>query len=194
MKKNGYLFVVSAPSGCGKTTIVTRVMRGMRGIRRSVSITTRRPRHGEANRKDYFFVSEQTFKNKVRRGEFLEWAQNFGYYYGTPRRNVLNRLKIGDVLLTIDVKGAAQVKRKMPDSVLIFIAPPSIGELKKRLAGRGTDGRAQMAHRLAIAKKEMAYSKRYDYIIVNDRLDDAVEKVKSVITAKRCEVPKQHKR
>lgn len=192
MKKSGNIFIVSAPSGCGKTTIVNRILKVTKEIKRSISVTTRKPRSGEINKRDYCFISEKSFKAKARKGEFLEWAKTFGYYYATPKKEVFKQLKSGkDVILAIDVKGAWQVKRKIPKSIMVFIAPPKIEDLAKRLKKRATDGGRELADRLTLAKKEIAYSRRYDYLIINDKLDDAVEKLKSVIIAKRCEVSKK---
>jgi len=187
MPEKGNLFIVSAPSGTGKTTVVNGVLRKVRGLKRSVSATTRPPRKGEKQKKDYYFISETAFKNKAKKGEFLEWAENFGHYYGTPKKPVYAALKCGkDVILTIDIKGAAQVKRKVTDCVMVFIAPPSVEDLTRRLKKRSTDGLKEIKKRLKIAKKEMLFSKKYDYVIVNDKIKDAVERLKAVITAKRC--------
>jgi len=188
MKQKGNIIIVSAPSGCGKTTITNKILKTVKGVKRSISVTTRTPRGGETKKKDYYFISEQSFKNKAKRGEFLEWVKNFGYYYGTPKKKLFDQLKSGnDVLLTIDVKGAAQVIKKLNDSVSVFIAPPVFEDLAKRLKKRATDGAKEVRKRLAIARKEMAFSKKYDYIIVNDKVADAVEKLKAIIIAKRCE-------
>lgn len=188
MVKRGNLFIVSAPSGCGKTTIVNNVLKSIGQAVRSVSVTTRPPRASEKTKKDYYFISETAFKNKAKKGEFLEWAKNFEYYYGTPKKAVFNRLKEGkEVVLTIDVKGAAQVKKKFSDCVTVFIAPPSLEELARRLRKRATDKSKEISKRLEVAKKELSFARRYDYIIINDRLEDAIRKLKSIIIAKRCE-------
>lgn len=191
MSKRPNLFIVSAPSGCGKTTVVNKVLQSLRGVTRSVSATTRPPRGREKIRRDYYFVSETSFKNKAKKGDFLEWAKNFGYYYGTPKKAVYDKLKKGkDLILTIDVKGALQVRRKMSDCVMIFIAPPSLEELLRRLRKRATDKSKEISKRLRIAKKEISFSRKYDYIIINDKLGDAVRKLKSIIIAERCRVDK----
>ncbi|MFH1790827.1 MAG: guanylate kinase [Candidatus Omnitrophota bacterium] len=187
-KRTGSVFIVSAPSGCGKTTIVSAVVKKISGLKRSVSATTRRPRSGEKNGRDYYFISEKSFRMKAEKGDFIEWANNFGSYYGTPKKPLTAVLRAGhDVILTIDVKGAAQVKKRMPGSVMVFILPPGRGDLEKRLGMRGSDAKKEMRKRLNIAKKEMAYAKRYDYVIVNDILTEAVEQLRAVIIAKRCE-------
>ncbi len=187
--KKGTLFIISAPSGCGKTTIVNRVIKSLRNIKRSISATTRSLRADEKKNKDYYFISEKTFKENAKKGKFLEWATNFGYYYGTPKKKVLDALKNGkDIILTIDVKGATQVKRKMKKSVSVFVMPPSVKELEKRLKGRATDNNKEISTRLQVAKKEMAYSKKYDFVIINDNLNEAIGKLKSIIITKRCKV------
>lgn len=187
IKRKGSVFVISAPSGCGKTTVVNKVLQGMKGVERSISATTRLPRKEEEEEKDYFFISEKSFKNKVEKGEFLEWVKNFGYYYGTPRKKLLEQVRSGkDVILTIDVRGASQIRKQMPGSVLIFVAPPTFEDLTKRLKKRATDGAKEVSRRLRIAKKEMAYARKYDYVIVNDKVKNAAKSIKAIIMAKRC--------
>jgi guanylate kinase len=187
-RRKGLIFVVSAPSGSGKTTLCKRLIRRMRGLVPSVSATTRRPRRGEKNRQDYFYLSEKAFRENIRKGEFLEWTRNFGYYYGTPRHFVIEKTRAGkDLLLSIDVKGAMQVKKKFPGSILIFIKPPSFRELSHRLGARGLDEKAEIAKRLKIAKKELAYIPRYDYAVVNDRLEDAVTTLKAIVKKERSD-------
>ena len=184
--KKGRIFVVSAPSGSGKTTICKKVLKKTRSLVLSISMTTRRPRPGERNRKDYYYVSRESFKKQIKKDNLLEWAENFGYFYGTPKRFVLAKIKEDkDVLLSIDVKGAMQIKRKFPKSVLIFIKPPSLKELSRRLKTRNTDRGAEIARRLKIAKKELKALPRYNYVIVNKKLGDAVKKVISVIKKER---------
>ncbi|MBL7157666.1 MAG: guanylate kinase [Candidatus Omnitrophica bacterium] len=186
MEKKGRIFVVSAPSGCGKTTICKRVLRKIKGLTPSVSTTTRRPRRGEKNKKDYRYISKKLFKKEVKNRSFLEWEENFGYFYGTPKRFVLEKIKKGkDLLLSIDVKGAMNVKKKFPKSVLIFIKPPSIKELSRRLKLRNTDDKAEIARRIKIAKRELKFAPKYDYIVVNDKLENAVDELISVIKKKR---------
>lgn len=186
--KKGKVFIISAPSGSGKTTVVSKVLKTLKNIKRSISVTTRNPREGEKKNKDYIFVSEKVFRNKCVKKEFVEWAKNFGYYYGTLRKNVESQLEKGiDVILTIDVKGAIQVRKKIPDSVLIFIMPPSLKDLTNRLKKRATEKDKEIKKRLKIAEKEIKQSKKYDYIIINDVLSKAVRELKSIITAKRCE-------
>ena len=185
---SGLLLVISAPSGCGKTTIVKRVMATLPGLIFSVSHTTRSPRPGEVDGVHYHFVDRMAF-SAIRTKEpsgFLEWAEVHGNMYGTSVEEVVARQQAGyDVLLDIDVQGAAQVRQRT-NPVTIFIAPPSLAELERRLKGRGTENDATVAIRLQNARKEMACVAAYDYLIVNDRLDEAVESLRSIIIAERC--------
>jgi len=177
------LFVISAPSGCGKTTLCVKLLKDGFGLRDSVSMTTRRPRPGERRNVDYRFVSRARFTELVKKSAFLEHEDNFGDLYGTPAGFIKNNLARGrPILLSIDVKGAMKVRRSYPkNSVLIFILPPSIKALKTRLDMRKSDSPEAVARRLALARKEMAYSRRYDYRIVNDKLDDAYEELKKIV-------------
>ena len=186
-RKKSKLFIISAPSGCGKTTLCEIVVRRMPDIVRSVSLTTRSPRRGERDNRDYIFVSRDIFRREIKKNNILEWAINFGHYYGTPRRRVLALLKKGkDVILAIDVKGAMKVKRRYPKSVLVFIAPPSISELMKRLKKRRTDNRIEIARRIKIARRELRYLPRYDYVVINDNIKDAAHRLQAIILAERC--------
>jgi guanylate kinase len=182
---NGKIFVISAPSGCGKTTLANRLLEDELGLTASVSVTTRDPRPGEKDGRDYHFVTEDKFKKMVGRGEFLEQEENFGHFYGTPKKPIEKVLKSGrSVLLNIDVKGAMRVRRAHPDdSVLIFIMPPSITALKKRLHGRKADKAEEIKRRLDLAKKEISYKDKYDHIVVNDRLDTAYRKLRKIVIA-----------
>ncbi len=181
--KKGKLFVISAPSGCGKTTLCKKLLEDDLGLIHSTSATTRPPRSGEKNGVDYHFISEKKFKHMAEKGAFLEHEKNFGYFYGTLKKAIENDLKKGRlILLSIDVKGAMRVKKIYPaDSVLIFILPPSITALKKRLLSRRSDGEDAISTRLNLAKKEIGYKDRYDYRIMNDRLDTAYRKLKNII-------------
>jgi guanylate kinase len=184
----GFLFVLSAPSGCGKTTILKRVMAELPGLVFSVSHTTRSPRTGEVNGRDYHFVDTTGFLEIADQqpSGFLEWAKVHGNLYGTSRQDVEARLRKGlDVVLDIDVQGAALI-RNNADPVSVFIAPPSLAELGRRLRGRGTESEESLRVRLANAEKEMEDAGEYDYLIVNDKLDEAVEALKSIIIAERC--------
>jgi guanylate kinase len=181
------LVVLSAPSGCGKTTLLKKVMADLPGLVFSVSHTTRAPRTGEKEGRDYFFVSREEFaalRNRRPSG-FFEWAEVHGNLYGTSRQGVERQRAAGfDVILDIDVQGAAQV-RAAADPVTIFIAPPSIDELGRRLRSRGTEDEKTIALRLAGAEKEMMAAVDYDYLIVNDDLDEAVESLRCVLIGER---------
>lgn len=182
----GRVFVVSAPSGSGKTTLCRLLLRSVEGLVRSVSVTTRRPRPGERHRRDYFFTAERSFREGVRRGKFLEWAQVFGAYYGTPRAPVMRALTKGwDVLLTLDVEGARQVKKQFRDAVLVFIRPPSFSVLKERLARRRTDHPVEMARRLKEARRETRQIVLYHYAITNRTVARSLQELKAIIVAER---------
>jgi guanylate kinase len=185
--RKGILFVISGPSGVGKGTVRSTLMPLVEDIHVSVSATTRPPREGEIDGQDYFFTDPARFQQMIDNDELLEWALVYGNLYGTPKEYVTTMLSQGnDVLLEIDIQGALQVKEKMPEGVFIFIAPPTIEELSRRLCGRGNDSEQSIQIRLAACQEEMAHMKYYDYIVVNDRIEDAVEKVRSIITAERC--------
>lgn len=177
------VFVVSAPSGCGKTTLCDRLLNDGFGLANSISMTTRRPRPGERKGVDYLFVSKRRFLDIVERKGFLEHEENFGNLYGTPAEFVKANLAKGkSVLLSIDVKGAMKIRRAFPkNSVLIFILPPSIKTLKTRLDLRKSDSPEAVKRRLSLARKEMAYKRRYDYRIVNDKLENAYETLKKIV-------------
>jgi len=184
--KKGRIFVVSAPSGSGKTTICKQVLAKIKDLAPSVSITTRPPRRDEKDKKDYYYVSRESFEGRIKDGRLLEWEENFGYLYGTPKNFVLKQLKKRkDLLLAIDVKGAMQVRQKFPKSVLIFIKTPSLKDLSKRLAERNTDEKSEITKRLKVAKQELAFMPRYDHVVINKKLDDAVKEVVSIIKKER---------
>ncbi len=186
-RETGILFVVSAPSGAGKTTLCRMLLEELDGIEFSVSYTTRPPRDGEVNGRDYFFVDETTFKEMVDRGEFLEFAQVHGHYYGTSKRFVEEKLKRGiDLLLDIDVQGAKQVFDRMGDAVGIFIFPPSLMELERRLRLRGTDPPEVIEKRLKVAEWEMEQACMYHYWVLNDRLEEAFDTLRSIVVAERA--------
>lgn len=184
---HGSLFIISAPSGTGKTTILKKIIAAMKKTQFSVSHTTRTLRAGEQEGVDYFFIDKDTFVTMEQHGFFLEWAEVHGNLYGTSRSTVQAASEQGlDIILDIDVQGARQVKEKLKDKgVFIFIAPPSLEELARRLAGRSTEAEAIIATRLANAKEEMKSIDDYDYVIVNDRVEQAVEILKSIIIAER---------
>ncbi len=189
-QRNGLLLVVSGPSGVGKGTLVKALMERNSRIKMSVSATTRAPRPGEIEGVHYFFKSEEEFKAMVDRGEFLEYIHVFGTkYYGTPRSFVEQQLHDGyDVILEIDVQGAMKVKQAFPDAVLMFITAPSMGEIKSRLIGRGTETMEQVEKRFATAFEEVKMIPHYDYVIVNDVVDVAVHHMESILEAERCRV------
>jgi guanylate kinase len=188
-KKKGKLFIISAPSGSGKTTLCERLVKKMPYIVRSISLTTRSPRKGEKERRDYYFVTRQEFEKQKRRKNLLEWARNFGYYYGTPKDKVLRLLADGtDVILAIDVKGAMKIKKLYPEGVFIFILPPSMPELRNRLRRRKRDINLEIDKRMEVAKRELSYLPRYTYGVVNDNLKRATDKLKAIVAAERCRI------
>lgn len=184
--KKGQIFVISAPSGCGKTTVSKAVVKKVKNLFFSVSATTRRPRPGEKNRKDYFYMSEGAFKEGIRKNRFLEWEKKFEYFYGTPRKFALKIIKEGkDLLLSIGVKGAMNVKKNFPESINIFLKPPSIKELTSRLKTRNTDDEAEITKRIEGARSELSYARKYDYVIVNSDLDKTIKRVIAIIHKER---------
>jgi len=186
-KLKGLLIVISAPSGTGKTTLTHMLLKSFPNMEFSVSYTTRKPRPGEVNGKDYFFVDRDTFERMIEEGDFLEWAEVYGNLYGTSKSQVLKALNEGkDVLLDIDTQGALQVKKNFPEAVLIFILPPSLKELERRLRSRGTDDEETIERRLKTARVEIERAPLYDYIVVNDVLEEAFEKLKSIVIAEKC--------
>jgi len=180
------LIVVTGPSGSGKSTILRHVLRDLRGVRFSVSHTTRPRRPSEKDGRDYNFVDRAEFERMIRRNAFVEWAVVHGQLYGTSKREGTSRGKGGDVLLDIDVQGARQVRALDLDAVFVFIFPPAFRELKRRLAGRGEDKPAIVESRLKTARLEIKDYDRFDYIVINDRLDRAVLELESIILASRC--------
>lgn len=187
MKPRPKVFIISGPSGVGKTTIAKRILAEVEGIQKTVSSTTRR-RRGEDESSDYRFITRKKFLKLVEEGAFLEWAQVLNNFYGTPREEVERILADGkDVLLCIDVQGAKQIRKKIPQAISIFILPPNLAALKRRLLKRG-EASSQIARRLALAKKELQMLKNYDYWVVNDLLEKAVELVKYIIYAERLKV------
>lgn len=185
-KKKGILFIISAPSGSGKTTLCTKLVESVDSLYRSISMTTRAPRPGEKDGKDYIFIEKPEFIKRQKKNEFLEWAKVFGEYYGTPKKHILHMIKRGsDVLLSIDVQGAMKIRRLKLDAVYIFILPPSLEMLKERLINRSTDSKEAIRQRLNVARKEVAYSQKYNYVVVNNRLESALDNLRAVIIAER---------
>jgi guanylate kinase len=182
----GRLFVVSGPSGVGKDVVLERLFARVPGVVRSVSATTRALRPGETDGVDYHFLTQEQFEAGIARDYFLEYARYGEDLYGTPRDKVEElRARGQDVILKIEVQGAQEIRRLVPDAVLIFIQPPSLAELERRLRGRGTDSEARIRERLAIAPQELACIHAYDYLITNDTIDDAVDIFRAVIIAER---------
>jgi guanylate kinase len=187
----GFLVILSAPSGTGKSTICRKLLQRRKDLRYSISCTTRDPRPGEKDGKHYFFIDKDEFKRRIQRNDFLEWAIVHDRYYGTPRSYIEETIKDGlSVLLAIDIQGAAAIRRKMPDSVLIFLTPPSIEALKERLAMR-KDASDSVARRLASSRAELAAAKNYDYLVVNDDLERAVDHISSILTAESLKASRQ---
>lgn len=187
MIEKGRLIVVSGPSGAGKSTVVFKAINGRDKMCFSTSVTSRKPRLGEVDGREYFFIDAEKFEQMVRNDELLEHAVYVGNYYGTPRKFVEDKLADGDsVFLDIEVQGARQVKEKMPDAIMIFLIPPSLGELKKRLESRGTETEETIKGRLARAREEYAEADFYDYIVVNDDIDAAANELLSILTAEKC--------
>jgi guanylate kinase len=188
----GHLFIVSAPSGAGKTTLVKMLLERDSGIRLSVSYTTRPPRPGEADGREYHFVDVPAFLAMLERGEFLESAEVHGNRYGTSRPWIEAQMAAGqDILLEIDWQGAQQVRRLFPDSIGIFILPPSVEELERRLKGRGQDSAAIIARRVAAALDEMRHVNEFDYVIINNMLPEAIEDLQTVVRAVRLRYASQ---
>jgi guanylate kinase len=178
----GNLYIVSAPSGSGKTTLLQHLLRSFDDLKFSVSHTTRPPRQGEKDAVDYYFTDRTTFMRMVDRGEFLEWAEFNGQLYGTTRAFVEEQIGAGrDVILDIDVQGAKQVKNTIKDATAIFILPPSFEELKRRLTDRMLESDDVIRRRLEIAKREILYYRDYDYIIINDILENSIRLLESII-------------
>ncbi|MEJ7555408.1 MAG: guanylate kinase [Aquificaceae bacterium] len=179
------LFVLSAPSGTGKTTVADRLLKSCPKVKRIITTTTRPRREGEVHGVDYIFIDREEFERKIEEGYFLEYANVYGHYYGTPKDQVLKNEEEGiDSLLVIDVQGAKKVKDAYPESVLIFLMPPSIEELRRRLLGRGY-GRENLEQRLQKAEEEIACARHFDYIVVNEFIDKTVEALHMIIVAHR---------
>jgi guanylate kinase len=187
--QSGILFVLSGPSGAGKGTVCKALMERMPDMRLSVSVTTRSPRPGEQHGVNYFFHTREQFEEMIRNDELLEWAQVFDNYYGTPRSFVESKLAEGyDVLLEIDIQGAMQVKQTYPEGVFIFLIPPSATELEARILGRGTETDESFRKRFGAARHELQMMKEYNYVVVNDVVDAACQRIESIIAAEHCSV------
>ena len=186
MQQSGILFVLSGPSGAGKGTICQELLRQIPNLQYSVSATTRKPRLGETNGINYWFKEKDEFEEMIKNDLLLEYAEVYGNYYGTPKEQVLKVLKLGkNVVLEIDPQGAMQVKAKFPEGVFIYILPPSLDELAARITKRGTDSKDSIKKRLAAATEEIQYALKYDYVVVNDKVETAVDSIATIISAEK---------
>lgn len=187
--QKGLLIVISGASGTGKGTVCKKLLADLPEVAYSISATTRNPRSGEVDGREYYFLNVSEFKTWIDEGKFLEYAEVYGNFYGTPLNKIEERLNRGeDILLEIDVQGALNVKRKCPEGVYIFLLPPSLEELKSRIEGRGTENPESLSRRLKNAVSEIKIGLEYDYVVVNDTIDDAVAQIKAILTAERCKV------
>ncbi len=186
MRRRGLLFVVSAPSGAGKTTLCKELLTLVPGLEPSVSYTTRKPRPGEVHGRDYFFIGENAFQEMVQRKEFAEWARVYGHLYGTPRAAVVDRMEKGvDVLLEIDTQGALQIKKNFSDAIYIYILPPSLDALHARLEARGSDSKEEIQRRLQKAREEVWSYREYFYIVRNEDMKRALQELEAIVLAER---------
>jgi guanylate kinase len=189
MRSKGLLIVVSGPSGAGKGTICKELLNHNQDIAISVSATTRNPRPGEIEGKNYFFLTKDKFEDMIEKDEFLEFAQVYGNYYGTPKQYVMDNIETGtDILLEIDIQGALKIKERFPQGVFIFILPPSMEELKKRITNRGTETEEDIIKRFTSAYEELNYVSKYNYAVVNDIVEKACKKIEGIIIAEKCRV------
>jgi guanylate kinase len=187
VERKGLLLVLSGPSGAGKGALCKELQLNEPSMRLSVSATTRPPRRGEVEGTDYFFLDKEIFKKMIQNGQLLEYAEVYDNYYGTPRRFVEESLGEGlDIILEIDIQGALQIKEKYPEAVLVFIAPPSKRELEKRLNIRGTDSQEVIVRRLQCVAGEIKLASRYDYIVINDEITKAVNKIRAILNAEKA--------
>jgi guanylate kinase len=189
MARQGILFVISAPSGGGKTTLCKRLVAEMPGVVQSVSSTTRAPRPAERHGREYYFLSRQDFEAHIAAGAFLEWARVHGHLYGTSRQQIEALTRAGtDVLLAIDVQGGTQLRASGVDAVLILLAPPSWQALEARLQSRASESAETRVRRLAVARQELAHYTQYDYVVINDQLAQATDELKAIMIAERHRV------
>lgn len=189
-KKTGQVIVISAPSGAGKDTVVKELMKNSPDKRWvSVSATSRAPREGEKEGVDYYYLSKEEFEQKIEEGFFLEYTNYAGNYYGTPKKYIKEKVDKGiDVILIIEIEGATNIKKLIPEAVFIFIMPPSLKELVRRLKKRGTESNEKILKRFHAAYREINEVTKYNYVVVNDKLEDAVNKVESILNAEKCRV------
>ncbi len=180
------LFVITGPSGCGKTTLVRQVMEKVKDVQFSISHTTRKKRNSEKEGRDYYFVSKPEFEKMIKEGKLAEWTVIHGNHYGTSKREIEKKGTLGDLLLDIDVQGAEQIKEKLKRGVFIFILPPLFEELRARLEERGQESPDAIQERLEVARKDIRFYPDFDYIIINDELEKAVNELEAIILSTRC--------
>lgn len=189
LKTRGQLVVISGPSGCGKDTVVREVLKTNKDTWLSVSCTSRNPRPKEVDGKDYYFLTKEQFIKKIDKGELLEFAEYAGNYYGTPKDVIEEKLDAGiDVILVIEIQGALKIKEKLDDTIFIFILPPSMRELKKRLDGRNTETKEAMFKRFQSAYQEINTVNKYNYVVINDEVEEACKKVNAILISERSRV------
>ena len=189
----GNLIVISGPSGTGKGVICKRLLRQNSNLAISISMTTRAPRKGEVDGREYYFVSKEKFEDEIAKGGLLEYANVFdiGNYYGTPKSKVMKELELGkDIILEIDIEGGRQVKQSYKDALMIFLAPPNMNELRERIIKRGTEQKEVIDRRLDEAIKELEAIDEYDYLIINDKVEEATRKIEAILTAEKSKVTK----
>jgi guanylate kinase len=192
MKGKGKLFIISGPSGSGKSTLLAEVLEKLDNEYFSVSVTTRAPRPGEIDGVNYLFKTREEFEGMITNGEFLEYTEYAGNYYGTPAEPILRKLEEGkDIFLDIEVVGALQVRKKIPEAVLIFAVPPSFSELERRLRKRSTESEQKIRERLEVARREYKQAVSYDYIVITDKPGDACREILAIVTAEQCKVSRR---
>lgn len=188
-KKKGLLTVISGPSGCGKNSVINELMKRRKNCFLSISCTSRNPRGNEQNGVEYYFLTREEFEKEISNDAFLEYAEYTGNYYGTPKKYIQQHLNNGeDVILEIEIQGALKIKEKINDAVFIFIMPPSMEELRRRLEGRNTDDASKIDARFKRAYTEINEVSKYNYVVVNDEIINAANKIDSILTAERCRV------
>ena len=189
LKNQGTLIVISGPSGVGKDTVCNKLMQRNKNLQMSVSMTSRSPRQNEKEGKDYYYVTKQEFKKNIKLKKFLEYATVHGEYYGTPKDAVLEKInKNKDVILAIDIQGALKIKKKYKQGIFIFIMPPSMKELKNRLVNRKTETKEKMLERFKTAYQEINEVPKYNYVVINDEIINAVKKIEAILIASKCNV------